>query len=301
MGTNKTSLYLLRCITNLHVGSGDENYGVIDNRVQRDITTGYPTIFSSSLKGALREFFDCNPPYELVNGKTNDVVKAIFGSPANERDKAKLLPGSFRFLPGRVLSIPVKSNFRPYYNATCVAAIKELIEFASLVGMAINANELQVLEKLSGKDTTQPMKPQVAVTNPMVFDAIPAGKMIFIEDKEATRMDSRISTDADRKIIQKYFGEHLALLPDAMFNEFADELPVIARNQLEDGQSNNVWYEEVVPRESRFWFSLIHPVEPGVASEDTLIHKFDTIVLKNRIQMGANATIGYGITHISKP
>lgn len=42
----------------MHVGSGDASYTLIDNQVQRDVITGFPTINSSSLKGSLRSFLD---------------------------------------------------------------------------------------------------------------------------------------------------------------------------------------------------------------------------------------------------
>jgi len=47
-------LYKIECLTNLHVGSGDINYNVVDNEVEKDIN-GYAMIHSSGLKGALRE------------------------------------------------------------------------------------------------------------------------------------------------------------------------------------------------------------------------------------------------------
>ena len=34
----------LECITNMHVGNGDVNYNIIDNEVEKDPITGYPTI-----------------------------------------------------------------------------------------------------------------------------------------------------------------------------------------------------------------------------------------------------------------
>jgi len=53
----KIELYTIKCLTNLHVGSGDINFNVIDNQVQRDSVTNLPNINSSSLKGAFREHF----------------------------------------------------------------------------------------------------------------------------------------------------------------------------------------------------------------------------------------------------
>ena len=45
-------------MTNMHVGNGDVNYNIIDNEVEKDPVTGYPTINASGVKGALREFFN---------------------------------------------------------------------------------------------------------------------------------------------------------------------------------------------------------------------------------------------------
>jgi CRISPR-associated protein Cmr4 len=54
----KTTLYKINTLSNLHVGSGDINFNVIDNQVQRDPVTNLPNINSSSLKGAFREVVD---------------------------------------------------------------------------------------------------------------------------------------------------------------------------------------------------------------------------------------------------
>lgn len=65
-----------------------------------------------------------------------------------------------------------------------------------------------------------------------------------------------------------------------------DNLPIIARNVLENGESKNLWYEQVVPAETVF-YTIIDDKE-----DDTLADKIgakDAIV-----QIGANATIGYG-------
>lgn len=81
----KAHLYHIETISNLHVGSGEANEGVIDNLIQRDAITDLPVIHSSSLKGALREHF-----------KTSKVVKYIFGSEANDTSCREA--GAFRFL-----------------------------------------------------------------------------------------------------------------------------------------------------------------------------------------------------------
>ena len=60
MSINKTqtAAYILTALSNMHVGSGDANYGIVDKEVQRDVTDQLPTIHSSGMKGAVRELFE---------------------------------------------------------------------------------------------------------------------------------------------------------------------------------------------------------------------------------------------------
>lgn len=62
-----------------------------------------------------------------------------------------------------------------------------------------------------------------------------------------------------------------------------DNLPIIARNVLDNGESKNLWYEQVLPAETVFY---------------TVIQEKDNVLAKaldgQIVQIGANATIGYG-------
>ena len=40
-------LYIIECATNMHVGSGDASFTVVDNQVERDVITNFPTINSA--------------------------------------------------------------------------------------------------------------------------------------------------------------------------------------------------------------------------------------------------------------
>lgn len=78
------------------------------------------------------------------------------------------------------------------------------------------------------------------------------------------------------------------------FAEAAEELPVIARNQLDNGESQNLWYEELVPHQSIFGFLVQVPID--LTNGEKLNAKQDFIKSLNNkvIQVGANATVGYG-------
>lgn len=68
-----------------------------------------------------------------------------------------------------------------------------------------------------------------------------------------------------------------------------EELPIIARNYLENGESKNLWYEQVLPRETVFCTIIL--------SDDK---KLEEAISDKIIQIGANATIGYGYCKFQK-
>lgn len=78
-----------------------------------------------------------------------------------------------------------------------------------------------------------------------------------------------------------------------------ENLPIIARNVLKNGQSENLWYEQVIPAETIFYAVIQEPdFYTIIQKPDTPIKKSGGLLaeaIKNKIiQIGANATIGYG-------
>jgi CRISPR-associated protein Cmr4 len=137
----KTNAYLITCLTNLHVGSGDANYGVIDNLVQRDVVTGLPTIHSSSLKGALREFF------KNQWSETDIKLKYIFG-PDNTRDaSAGENIGHYKFFAADILTLPIRSNKKPFYRATSKEIIEYIIKKAKAFEVALDISTVDAEER----------------------------------------------------------------------------------------------------------------------------------------------------------
>ena len=64
-----------------------------------------------------------------------------------------------------------------------------------------------------------------------------------------------------------------------------DNLPIIARNVLENGESKNLWYEQVLPAETVL-YTIIQE------KNDDLLNAL--VGDGKLVQIGANATIGYG-------
>ena len=72
-----------------------------------------------------------------------------------------------------------------------------------------------------------------------------------------------------------------------------ESLPIIARNCLENGESVNLWYEQVVPSKSVFATLIL-------TRDDTDLAILDEALNNNIVQIGANATIGYGYCKMMK-
>ncbi|KGN96606.1 CRISPR-associated protein Cmr4 [Porphyromonas sp. COT-108 OH2963] len=231
----KTATYMIRCLTNMHVGKGDATYEVVDKCVQRDVTTEMPCIYSSSLKGALRQFFLKHSFADIKHVFGADVNRDEKKENRNQENEKEHSIGNFTFFQANLLAYPIRTkqdkptSYTLKTNETLKEPIKEL---ANLLSAPSNIEEM-----------------------------LPEG------------------TERD------------------LSNEDLEQLPVIARNKLDNGKSENLWYEEVVPAESRFVFFVSYDNEKIFAS-------FNEIIQKGVIQIGANGSIGYGfckITNIKDP
>ncbi len=133
-------LYKIKCLTNLHVGNGDVNFNIVDNEVERDPVTNYPTINASGVKGALREHF------ESVLGKTDDSVKVIFGKATDKKEET--CQGKVKIFNANMVGIPmrVSNGNMPYVLVTTKCAIETLKNLKSALGIKGDIEDSQTYE-----------------------------------------------------------------------------------------------------------------------------------------------------------
>lgn len=265
----KRELYTLTTLSNLHVGSGDINFDVIDKQVQRDAITTLPTIHSSSLKGAFRE----------ATGE-NQYSKYIFGPKNDENENHQT--GAFHFFEASLLSRPVRSNKKPYYMATSVGVIENFLTYLDDFDVAFDGSLKQALESLC--------KLNVASGTPLIFDGLEG---VVLEDLKAKK------ETFDSNEVEDLLGANLALFAEDDFKSL--DLPVLARNYLVNGESKNLWYEEVVPKKTRFYFIIAKPTNLDDVDKkenlDAFESKFDN---QTMVQFGGNKSIGYGYCKLKK-
>ncbi len=272
METN--DIYIITAQTNMHVGSGDVNFGVIDNLIQRDTIFDLPNINSSSLKGALRSYFRQNSDPAFV--------KKVFGSEARDSGDG-LLQGCFRFFEANLLSIPARSDKTPFFIATCPMVINDLLQRCDLFGCSLQHKD--VLTSLGELN--------VSKGEPIVFK--PEFEGAIIEEFSFRAIFNSSINDDRLKEVENIFGPYpFVLLNDVDFRSLCsnESLPVVSRNNIENGESKNLWYEQVLPRYSQLYFAVIKNNDEEKVFEEKLEEK--------PVQIGANATIGYGYTSIKK-
>jgi len=262
-----TDLIKIKALTNLHVGGNSISYGVIDKLVQRDPATSFPVIHASSLKGATNEYCTSG-----LFGEDEIDIAGIFGNQENS--------GQNKFFSAYLLTMPVRSNIQPWFNATCPALLKDFYEVLLAFDLATFSGLIKGFydsDKIfQGSEFT------------VFTESCPAD--ILIEDwkKVGINLNGWIPE------LEKWFGpkEALVVLRDDLFLELCENLPVVARNRLDEPR--NLWYEEMVPRQSVFWMVHLRPEVAGADIFEKIINK------KFPLQIGANATVGMGYCSLEK-
>jgi len=278
-----TQFYLLRPFTNLHVGSGETNFGVIDNLIERDATTGFPCINSSGIKGAMKQMLH-------DEGVTSPNLKNIFGSDTDRNygdtgSGKKYQQGESNFLSAQILAIPVRSAKTPFVLATCPQIIQHFLTFwKDLTNQDHTKNK--ALENFVG------LKPAIGKAFCLTKEIVDSnlGGM-------GINMLSTPETFKNSDNIIRVFGntQHpICIISDENMIELCNDLnlPVIARNVLEDGESKNLWYEQVLPRESLLYFAVIWGNGQQAIAEAHILNK--------PLQLGGNASVGYGFTRLNQ-
>lgn len=185
----------------------------------------------------------------------------------------------------------------PLTGLPCVnsSSLKGAIKEFCLYNTNVNVGKFfgSDVDKATGK-----VKPDTQKGEAIFFDA----KLLFLPQQDDQQLYHYVTSDDVIKMMNErvqLFIPSFKYEKPAKFNDkdvvpcnendslsvlcHEDNLPIIARNVLENGESKNLWYEQVLPAETVL-YTIIQ--EEG----EVLANALDNQI----IQIGANATIGYG-------
>lgn len=248
--------YKIECLTNLHVGSGDINYNIIDKEVETDPITKYPMIHASGIKGALRQYMENDKD---MSGS----VAEIFGARGEgEHSNA----GSHKFLDARFLARPMRlsgNTQKPYILVTSIQAINDYLYLLDAFGIKTPADIKSIAEPDFGDNE---------------FLVCSKDTDIYVEDEKT----EALKDDAIKAVIKNILGDNFAIAKQIENYE----LPVVARNCLDDN-NRNLWYEQIVPYKSLFYFAIISPEDKK-------------LTFNNIVHIGGNESVGCGYCKITE-
>lgn len=250
----KTAFFRIECLTNLYVGAGDVNYNIVDNEVEKDPLTGFPMIHASGVKGALRSTV------------SDDALRAqIFGATGGDSVNRS---GNHKFFDAHLLARPMRvanSAAMACIPVVTVASVNRFLE--SLTVFGCNPYGIHAI-------TVPDFGEYDFLTN--------AGEEVEVEGEPTGRLSGE--TCEQLLALRSVIGDTFALAKS--FDGY--DLPVVARNHLNNGRLTNLWYEEIVPRGSIFYFAVMVPDD---------VTMFD---IPELVQFGGRASIGCGYTKVTK-
>ena len=299
----------LHCETPLHAGAGND-LGIVDLPIQREQHTNFPKIEGSSLKGALRE------RAEQQYSRNDKNIALTFGP-----EEGDLHAGALGFTDARLLLFPVKSMKGVFGWVTCPQVLKRFLQ------------DLQTCQLSKGKlemtldDIPYPEIGKAAVS-PNCALLMKQEKLILEEYSFTAQLEEYVSVVAnwllanlntDDSWWQEKIGSSLVVLNDADFRDFVTlSTEVITRTKINNDTGTvadgALFTEEYLPTESILYsLVLAAPVFPvneekrnklsnGESNAEAVMAWFETFLTQqaqNRLQLGANATIGKGLIRSS--
>ncbi|MEB2792990.1 MAG: type III-B CRISPR module RAMP protein Cmr4 [Caldisphaeraceae archaeon] len=261
------SIIFAYSLTPVHAGMG-RSPSVVDLPVQRD-NLGYPIIFSSSFKGALKSYFK-------FNSNKNDKFECLFGSePEDSVSKTSFL--IFTDLVPFAYPVPViedgdgSEGYAYVTTEYLYYRIKDIIDAFSHEPLNINVDH-------SNKDEIS------VLINPSIKT------LGYINVAEEMKLGA---------IIKSYKKGKIFVLPNDIGKEVIESSLIrYTRNKLdrESKRSENLWTEEYIPQGTLF----IGGVSTRYASSENncTINDFKDEINEKYIFVGGKETIGKGLIKI---
>lgn len=274
-----TALLGLLAETSLHAGAG-QSAGVIDLPIQREAHTGWPVVFGSGVKGALRA---------KAEGGGNDWITAVFGPDTkNASDNA----GALLVGDARLLLLPVRSLTSHFRWVTCPALLRRFQADRERLGLPAGF-----------------VVPEIKAGSAAALVAGEGGKPLFLEEfrfeTKPASLDELIRAlvpllplaDAAMRL-----REQLAIVGDDLFahlSRFATPVNAHVRldNRTKTVEQGALWYEETLPPDTLLYVALAAQrsrVKDCTKTAADILAHVKELFAKPYLQLGGNETVGMG-------
>jgi CRISPR-associated protein Cmr4 len=289
--TQANTILGLLAQTSIHAGTGS-NTGVIDLPIQREGHNGYPCIFGSSMKGALRTRAEAEYPKDK-DGKPNPRVMFVFGPDTNNASEHA---GALMVSDARLLLLPIRSLTSQFKWVTCPAVLQRFQRDAERFGMKLDFTVPAVTDN---ETTTNALVPQQTNNAPLFLE-----EYRFMATTE--NMGGIITAIAKlmREGAEAELESQLVIVSNDMFAHLCQHAtPVNAHIAIDSAtktvKSGALWYEETLPPETLLYVGLsavkARAKDKGAEfPADAILSVVTGMIDKKWLQVGGNETVGMG-------
>lgn len=269
--------------TSLHAGTGKNTASVIDLPIQREAHSGWPCVYGSAVKGALRAKF---------NGQSAPLTTRLFGS---EHTGNEGNAGCLAISDARLLLLPVRSLTSHFKWVTCPAALArwqtdcERLGLSTATGLSLPTVEgEQALLPEASQDTALYLEEyRLEPERYDLTDWINALSAMMPDDKTAA------------------LNKQLAIVSDNLFAFLARyATPVQAHNRLDSVtktvNDGALWYEESLPPETLLYTTInaFNSRDAEQVDATSNLQSFNQEIEEHPwLQIGGNETVGMGFCH----
>ncbi len=312
----KNAILGLLAQTSIHAGTG-HNTGIIDLPIQREGHNGWPCVFGSAVKGALRshaeqikagsmatEISTAPDPKKEYQKKVKqaDEIVAVYGPPQSDSSEHA---GAVLVTDARLLLLPVRSLTSQFKWVTCPYALEKYKQTCAMLG-------------ISEFDFTVPAVPEREGRTSAIVDKKAADQAVFLEEYrfEVEQQDLNTLITALAALMRK--GKESASLENALrkqliivsnddFTYLAQHAtPVNAHIALDSATktvlNGALWYEESLPPETLLYCGLsAHAARNGGEFNADQVLQFVLRLFQEKpwLQLGGNETVGMGWCAVS--
>ena len=288
--TQESTILGLLAQTSIHAGTG-QNTGIIDLPIQREGHNGWPCVFGSAVKGAMRaraeELF--KPKEKVTDDEDETAIDLIFGPDSQSGTE---YASAIMISDARLILFPVRSLTSQFKWVTCPSALQRLQQDMQRFGFAP-----KTIETLSLKAGDKAIAHQVM------------SQSLFLEEYRFNLtqepLDNTLSLLADlmpTENAKDLLKQQLVIVSNDSFTHLVQHATPVNAHIAIDSATKTVkqgalWYEETLPPETLLYVGLsaADDRDGGVMKAVNVLNSVVGLFAeKPWLQIGGNETVGMG-------
>lgn len=291
--TQKNAMLGLLAQTSIHAGTG-QNTGVIDLTIQREGHNGWPCVFGSAVKGALRTRAETH--YATAEGGANQIVQTFGPDTNNASDHA----GAIAVTDARLLLLPVRSLTSQFRWVTCVNALQRYERDTQRLGLQTPAVDWEALGEPEAEQAYVPAGDGDLFLEEYRYACAPKPSELkpVIKLLAGLMQRDRAEDELEKQLVLVSNDDFTFLVQHAT--------PVNAHISIESASKTvrpgALWYEETLPPETLLYVGVnackgrIDKEKAEPLSADAVLQTITGMFADDRhwLQIGGNETVGMG-------